>query len=162
MGKSSDKVSSKCNFSKKAVGRPRKSENFDAQSLADAAQRYFDKCDSRTKEVMTKDGIERISSPAPYSIEGLCSYIGVLRNTFYTWRQREDELGFQAELIHQMITANRMEGALDGTQNSSFAQFLLKNNNSEHYRDRVEIEGSVAADAVSMFTEWSRMWKEMK
>jgi hypothetical protein len=162
MGKSSEHSPRQSGSMRRPPGRPRKIDNWDAESLARAAKEYFDKCDRRTKPVMTKEGVEYIPSPAPYSIEGLCSSIGVLRNTFSSWRKREDDIGFQAELIHQTITANRMEGALDGTQNPAFAQFLLKNNNAEHYRDKIELEGSVSSEAVSMFSAWSEMWKEMK
>lgn len=148
-------------FAAKQPGRPRKVTNWTPEALADAATRYFAKCDRRTKPVMTKEGLEYIPNPAPYSIEGFCSFIGVLRRDFYSWRKGSDDLAYQAELIHQMITANRMEGALDGTQNPSFAQFLLKNNNPEDYRDKIEVENTVAAEAVSMFAEWSAKWKDM-
>lgn len=148
-------------FGAKKRGRPRKLTNWTAEALADAAAKYFAKCDARTKQVVTRDGVERIANPAPYSIEGFCTFIGVLRDDFYSWRKHEDDLGRQASLIHQAITANRMEGALDGTQNPTFAQFLLKNNNAEHYRDKIEVENPVAAEALSMFSEWSRQWKAM-
>lgn len=149
-------------FSAKKTGRPRKVISWTADALADAAKKYFNKCDSRTKTVVTKEGIETIPNPAPYSIEGFCSYISILRNEFTRWRKGDDDLAYQAELIHQMITANRMEGALDGTQNPSFAQFLLKNNNAEHYKDKIEVENSINAEAVSMFQAWSDQWKAMK
>ncbi|MBR7119977.1 MAG: hypothetical protein IKC77_07255 [Lentisphaeria bacterium] len=150
------------NFSSKKIGRPRKATSWTAEALAEAARKYFAKCDRRTKTVVTKDGVERIPNPAPYSIEGFCSYISILRNEFTRWRKGDDELAYQAELIHQTITANRMEGALDGTQNSSFAQFLLKNNNAEHYKDKIEVENSINAEAVSMFQAWSEQWKSMR
>ena len=162
MSKSSEQSKEKSGTMRKARGRPRKVENWDADALAGAAKRYFDKCDRRTRAVMTKEGVDYVPSPKPYSIEGFCSSIGVLRSTFSAWRKREDDLGFQAQLIHQTIAANRVEGALDGTQNPAFAQFLLKNNNAEHYRDKIELEGSVSSEAVSMFNAWSEMWKEMK
>lgn len=147
--------------SQKKPGRPRKPCNWDAKSLLEAAKGYFDKCDSATKYVVTKEGVEKVPAPAPYSIEGFCCHISILRRDFYLWRQRDDELAEAAEMIHQTITANRIEGALTGTQNHAFAQFLLKNTNAEDYRDKVEVENSVAAEALSMFSEWSRQWKEM-
>lgn len=149
-------------FGAKKPGRPRKLTNWTAETLADAAAAYFKKCDSRTKVVMTKEGPERIPNPAPYSIEGFCTFIKVLRDDFYSWRKHDDDLGREASLIHQAITANRMEGALDGTQNPTFATFLLKNNNSEHYKDKIEVENPVAAEALSMFSEWSKKWKSME
>ena len=159
--KSSGNASGNPDFSKKSPGRPRKPTNWTAETLAAAAEKYFKKCDGRIKQVLTRDGIETLPNPAPYSIEGFCSFIGVLRKDFSSWRKREDDLAYQSELIHQMITANRMEGALDGTQHASFAQFLLKNNNPEDYREKIEVENTVAAETMSMFTEWSRLWKEM-
>lgn len=161
MPKTSENTAESSRFAARSPGRPRKVPNFTAASLAEAAEKYYAKCDRRTKAVVTKEGVERIPNPAPYSIEGFCAFIGVLRKEFTAWRKRGDDLAYQAELIHQMITANRMEGALDGTQNPAFAQFLLKNNNSEDYRDKIEVENSISAEAASMFSEWSRQWKEM-
>lgn len=147
--------------SKKSPGRPRKKHNWTPQLLKEAANKYFEKCNSRTKAIVTKEGLEYVPNPAPYSIEGLCCFIGILRRDFYLWRKRSDELADAAEMIHQMITANRVEGALDGTQNHAFAQFLLKNNNPEDYREKIEVENSVSAEAASMFSEWSKKWKAM-
>lgn len=149
-------------ISKKKPGRPRKPCNWTAETLTDAAEKYFEKCDSKTKYVVTKEGVEKVPAPAPYSIEGLCCFISVLRRDFYLWRKRGDELGEAAEMIHQMITANRIEGALEGTQNHAFAQFLLKNNAPESYRDKIELENSISQEAATMFNEWSGKWKEMK
>ena len=132
-------------------GRPRKLETWTSQLLADKAAEYFKKCNSRTKEVATKDGIAFITDPEPYSVEGLCSYCQILRSEFYSWRKRDDDLGRRANLIHQTITANRISGALDGSQNSAFAQFMLKNNNSEDYRDKVEVDHGVSGELVSIF-----------
>lgn len=148
--------------SKKKPGRPRKLCNWTAESLLAAAKGYFEKCDGATKYIVTKEGVERVPAPAPYSIEGFCCHVSILRRDFYLWRQREDELAEAAEFIHQTITANRIEGALNGTQNHAFAQFLLKNNNAEDYRDKVEVENSVSSEAMSMFSEWSKRWKEME
>ena len=160
--KSSENAPKKRSFVARSPGRPRKPVNWDPETLAAAAEKYYKKCDARTKAVVTRDGVEYIPNPAPYSIEGFCSSIGVLRDDFYRWRKRGDELAYQAELIHQVITANRMEGALDGTQNPSFAQFLLKNNNAEHYKDKIEVENSVSEEAAGMFAAWSEKWKSMK
>ena len=144
---------------KKRPGRPRKDDHWSAEILLERSNRYFQKCDSRTKPVVTKDGVEYIPNPIPYSIEGLCDYLDITRRTFYNWRQRDDDLGLRAQKIHNKVTANRITGALDGTQNHAFAQFLLKNNNPEDYKEKIEVENSVAAEAVSMFSEWASMWK---
>lgn len=143
---------------RKRTGRPRKSENWTAALLNERAREYFDKCDARVKPVLTKEGIIELPDPAPYSVEGLCDYLDVTRGEFYRWRKKSDDLGIRAQKIHNRITANRVTGALDGTQNSSFAQFLLKNNNPEDYKDKVEVENSVSEQAASMFEKWSELW----
>ena len=146
---------------KKKPGRPRKAENWSAALLNERAREYFDRCDSRSRFVfIPKSGIVNIPAPEPYSIEGLCDYLDITRNEFYSWRKRNDPLGIRAQKIHNRITANRVAGALDGTQNSSFAQFLLKNNNPDDYRDKVEVENSVSEQAAGMFEKWSLLWKK--
>ena len=146
---------------KKKPGRPRKADNWTAALLNERAAAYFEKCDSRTKLVpVPKVGMVQAPNPAPYSIEGLCDYLDITRSEFYHWRKRSDALGLRAQKIHNKITANRIEGALDGVQNSSFAQFLLKNNNPEEYKDKVEVENSISEKAVSMFDQWSALWEK--
>ena len=145
---------------KKKTGRPRKAENWTAALLNERAREYFEKCDSRIRTVVTKEGPVQEPHPAPYSIEGLCDYLDITRNVFYGWRKKDNALGIRAQKIHNKITANRVTGALDGTQNCSFAQFLLKNNNPEDYRDKVEVENSVSEQAASMFEKWSGTWKK--
>ena len=147
---------------KKKSGRPRKAENWTAELLLERSSRYFAKCDSRRKPVLTKEGIDYIPDPEPYSIEGLCDYLDIARHEFYYWRKKDDALGLRAQKIHNKITANRITGALDGRQNASFAQFLLKNNNPEDYKEKVEVENTVSERAVSMFDKWSELWDRSK
>ena len=148
---------------KKKLGRPRQADNWTAALLNERAREYFDKCDARTEMVpVAKVGLVEMPKPAPYSIEGLCDYLDITRSQFYSWRKKNDQLGIRAQKIHNKITANRIAGALDGTQNSAFAQFLLKNNNPDEYRDKIEVENPVAAEAISMFTEWAAQWKKMQ
>ena len=143
----------------KKLGRPRKSDVWTAALLSERADRYFAKCDDRTREVMTKDGPVEMSRPEPYSIEGLCVYLDITRRQFDTWRHEDTEIGRRAQKLHLRIAANRVTGALDGTQNASFAQFMLKNNNPEDYREKVEVENTVSAEAAAMFEQWSQAWK---
>ena len=144
---------------KKKLGRPRKAENWTAALLNERAREYFDKCDARTKPTVIKDGgIVDVPNPAPYSLEGLCDYLDITRHQFAAWRKKDDALGIRAQKIHNKITANRVTGALDGTQNSSFAQFLLKNNNPEDYRDRVEVENTVSEQVAGILEGAIRTW----
>lgn len=147
---------------RKKLGRPRKAANWTAALLNERAREYFDKCDSRIKMLATKEGLVPMNHPAPYSIEGLCDYLDITRHEFYSWRKKNDALGLRAQKIHNKITANRVTGALDGTQNSSFAQFLLKNNNPEDYKEKVEVENTVSEQAASIFEKWSEAWTKRK
>lgn len=149
------------NKDRKKIGRPRKAENWTASLLNERAREYFDRCESRTKLVpVPKVGMVSVPDPAPYSIEGLCDYLDITRHEFYAWRKKDDALGVRAQKIHNKITANRITGALDGKQNAAFAQFLLKNNNPEDYKEKVEVENTVSEQAASMFDKWSELWQK--
>lgn len=144
----------------KKRGRPRKNDNWTAALLNDRSREYFCKCDARTKKVpVPKVGLVDAPDPEPYSIEGLCDYLDITRSQFAIWRKKENELGERARKIHNKITANRITGALDGRQNSAFAQFLLKNNNPEDYTDKVEVLNTVDDKAAGIFEQWSQMWQ---
>lgn len=146
------------NFQKK-LGRPRKAKNWTAALLQERSREYFDRCDSRMKDIFTKHGVVQVSNPEPYSIEGLCCYLDITRNDFDSWRKRTDALGDRAEKIHLRITANRVTGALDGTQNSSFAQFMIKNNNPRDYKDKVEVESTVSDDLAQILEKSLSQWQ---
>lgn len=133
----------------KKRGRPR--TVWTPKALKDAAEYYFSRCDSRTKVVMTKKGPLEVENPAPYSIEGLCNHLGITTVTFRNWKADGGALGEMAQMLHQRVAENRITGALDGSQNASFAQFMLKNNNADEYRDKVEVEGAVNDSLRSIF-----------
>lgn len=144
---------------KRRTGRPRKADNWTAEILADRANAYFRKCDSRTRLVATKEGLVPEEHPEPYSIEGLCCYLDITRDVFAGWRKQDSDLGRRAEKIHLAITANRIAGALDGSQNSAFAQFMLRNNDKEAYRDKVEVENTVDDRVASLLDRALASWK---
>lgn len=141
-------------------GRPRKSENWTADLLNERARAYFEKCDSRTRVVVTKQGVEEVPAPAPYSIEGLCVALDITTWEFRQWRGRKDRLGDRANKIHLKIMADRIEGALDGSQNSSFAQFMLKNNSPEDYSDKVEVKSEAGEGLQSIFEKVADSWAQ--
>lgn len=142
----------------KKKGRPRGSGAWTAAKLNERSRAYFDKCDSRTRIAVVKDGTVEVPYPAPYSIEGLCVYLDIDRATFLRWRKLDNPLGKAAERAHLIVTANRVEGALDGRQNASFAQFCLKNNDPDHYRDKLEVESSVDPAAQSLLERAIGTW----
>ena len=125
----------------KITGRPRKKNEWTAALLLERSDRYFAIQDDHTKFVAGKDGAVEVPDPAPYTVEGLCCYLKINRTTFRNWRQRNDELGEAAELIHQRIAADRIEGAI-------FADS--------------EARITVAEDAKAMFDAWSTLWKQQK
>ena len=148
--------------SEKKRGRPKKVENFSAADLHDKAKAYFTLCDNRRKEVLTAKGdVVSVADPRPYSIEGLCCYMNILRRDFDRWCKLDNSLGRAALMVRQMITADRIDGAACGRQNPSFAQFMLKNNASENYKDKVEIENSVTSETADMLNNWREQWRKL-
>jgi len=145
----------------KRRGRPRSDGAWTAAKFNQRSREYFEKCDSRVRVAAVKDGIINVPAPAPYSIEGLCVYLDISRATFRQWRKLDNALGRAVNRAHLIITANRVEGALDGNQNASFAQFLLKNNDPEDYRDRIEVEGSVDPQTQSLLDRALNSWQSM-
>ena len=146
---------------KEKRGRPRLHTSWTAELLQERAREYFNKCDSRTKQAVTQDGIVNVSNPAPYTIEGLCCYLGITVQTFRNWRKNDTDSGLseKAQMLHQKITDNRVSGALDGTQNGSFARFMLTNNNPDEYREKVEVENSVSESVQSILEMAVGSWK---
>lgn len=143
----------------KKRGRPRKPETWTAEALAAKAKEYYSICDRRTKDVVVKGEVVTVRDPRPYTIEGFCCHINVLRRRFEDWRKLTNDLGHTANMIAQEITADRIDGALSGRQAGTFAQFLLKNNASEFYRDKVEVSANVPEEVSAALDEWSKLWK---
>lgn len=139
-------------------GRPRKHENWTPELFEERAERYFRRCDGRTKEVASADGVVEVADPAPYSVEGLCCYLGVSRETLEDWSGMPDDLGEACRAALLQVTANQVEGGLDGRQTASVVQFVLKNTDPRHYRDRQETEVAIGREAAGLFEAlgWSR------
>lgn len=137
---------------KSGRGRPRKEANWTGKLLLKHAQYYFDQCDGRKRKAVTKLGIEvELSYPAPYTVEGLCLHLGIATSTFRQWFLDGGDRGEAVALLRQRITENRVTGALDGTQNSAFAKFMLINNEPQNYSDKVAVEGSVDPKLATIF-----------
>ena len=141
---------------------PEKKEGWTAKTLFQKAEQYFNQCDSRTKTVYIADGAFEEENPVPYTVEGLCNYLGIVQSTFWKWRNSDNiELAEAAEMLHQRIMENRLVGALDGRQNPAFARFVLLNNDREHYREKVEVEAGVSAEVASIFNLIHSAGKEL-
>ncbi len=110
------------------------------EQLQELIDKYFDDCDNRKKQVATKAGIKTMKSPKPYSIEGLAAALNMSRQSLNNYEKNKGyELFFDTILIaKQKVLADIAERALEGTNNGTFSQFLMKNNFG--YKDKQEIE----------------------
>lgn len=142
---------------------PEKPESWTAKNLLEKAEEYFNLCNSRTKTVYTQDCEFEEPNPVPYTVEGLCNYLGIVQSTFWKWKKDDNnpELYQAANMLHQRIMENRITGALDGKQNAAFARFVLLNNDREHYREKVEVEAGVSAEVASIFNLIQSAGKEL-
>lgn len=128
--------------SENKVGRPRK---FDTpKQMQKAIDEYFEKCDSRTRQVYVKSRQElvNINDPAPYTIEGLCHELEIDRSTLLRYEDYEDEVGYKEfcntiKKAKMRVQENLVRRALSGENNATISIFLLKNNFK--YEDRTEI-----------------------
>lgn len=131
-------------------GRPRKDENWSHELLSERSERYFSKCDSRVKEVLTKEGIVQMANPAPYSIEGLCCYLDVSRDTFTDWLKMPDDIGDAARRAYLQILANQVESGIDG-KSAALTQFILKNTAPQYYQDKSETQVGMDQSLSELF-----------
>lgn len=156
-----EKMKSKVDSPKKNTrrGRPRKTENWTPETLRERAYAYFERCDDRIVQIVDKEGnVVSVPKPMPYSIEGLCVYLDIHRSQFDRWRKGGGQMGERAELIHQKIMADRIEGALESRQHANFAMFMLKNNSPEYYREKVEVENTVAEHVAEILERSLATW----
>jgi hypothetical protein len=124
-------------------GRPLKFKTIEElQSMIDE---YFEYCDSRIKEVHTKEGdVIAITHPAPYTMSGLARRLGVTRQTLVNYGNRElffDTIKEARDKVQEDIETRLME-----TSNQSGAIFNLKNNFD--WKDKREVEHDVTLDTT--------------
>lgn len=137
---------------KKRRGRPRKNNSWTAELLRKRANEYFRNCDNETKTVLTKQGdLVEIDNPRPYTIEGLCVALGIARETFRQWQNRDGELKEAAQEIHLRIAENHIVSAARGDTNSAMAQFILKVYEPAEYTEKKQEENS-SSPLVSIFS----------
>jgi hypothetical protein len=126
---------------KHAGGRPRKYQSVEEMSTAIDA--YFDECDVRMVQVVTKKGdVVEVHSPAPYTVMGLANELGIDRDTLNNYSSRSDEFGEEffgtikaaREKVHQNLEFRLLDGAGYGPGHI----FGLKNNYG--WKDKQEID----------------------
>jgi DNA-binding XRE family transcriptional regulator len=64
--------------------------------------------------------------------------IGVSRSTLFEWAEHHKEFSDSMKTCNEISEAILLENGLQGTYNSTFAMFLLKNNHG--YKDKTEQE----------------------
>jgi hypothetical protein len=102
------------------LGRPQK---FDSpEELAEKANDYFKWCMDnpfkreeivKYRDTHTKDTVEVMR---PFTLEALCIHLGIVRNTFKNYEEREDFLTV-TRAIRQIIDNQQFEGAASGFLN---------------------------------------------
>ena len=107
------------NYNKK--GAPFK---FEPEELSDKIEEYFSHIDNNpiqkikteTSNKDTKEIIEYIKRP--YTIEGLCNYLGIQRKTFMDWESQPLLINI-VTYARQKIYENKLEGAIAGVFNAN-------------------------------------------
>lgn len=107
------------------VGRPLAFKTV--EELDQKIDEYFDWCDNRIQTVYSKksDGVIEVNNPAPYTMSGLASWLGIDRDTLLRYSKKEDFYGTikaAREKVHADVETRLMEN------NATGAIFNLKNN----------------------------------
>jgi hypothetical protein len=119
---------------KNNVGRPRIFES--AKEMHNKIEEYFEWCDEQVREYTDKKGNIHIIYK-PYTVSGLCLYLGMTRETLCQYEKKE---GFSDTIKN---AKNRIENwveehSLTGELNPAVSIFNLKNNFG--WTDKQEIE----------------------
>ncbi|TFD94659.1 hypothetical protein E2605_14905 [Dysgonomonas capnocytophagoides] len=118
-------------FYKKREKNGRELEYKTPEDFLREAYKYFDWCTKTPwiKKDFIKSGdfagqIVDIPTSRPYTIDGLCNYLGIDVKTFYNYEERKDF--FQViTYVRGIIRQNQIEGACVGAYNSSIVARIL-------------------------------------
>lgn len=142
--------------SKYAIGNKGPSKRYTSvEQLQEAIDAYFEKCDTRTIDVVDNHGdVKTVNKPEPYTVEGLCIALGFSTRESLLHYEKEPGYDMYFDTIKRAklkIQQNKVVGALDGTYHANFTMFDLKNNH--RYKDKTEIEQTnvnIDADSKSI------------
>lgn len=116
--------------------------------LLDEAYKYFDWCQKKPfyKREVLKGGIQagkviEVAIDRPYTIEGLCVYVGISVKTFYNYEEREDYFQVVTH-IREIIRQNQLEGAMVESYSPNIVARLLG------LSDKKELTGKDGGDLV--------------
>lgn len=104
---------------------------------------YFDYCDHRIQQVYSpkSESVIEVINPAPYTMSGLASHLGVDRDTILNYSKKTEYFGTvkaAREKVHADVETRLME------KNATGAIFNLKNNFG--WKDKTEIDQNVTGD----------------
>lgn len=103
------------------------------EELWDAACEYFEWCDDNPipeekSSASGQAGVQRwdIEHPRPYTISGLCAFIGIITATWRSWRASREDLKEVIGVIDEIIYTNKLEGAAVGHFNAMIVSRALR------------------------------------
>ena len=133
------------------VGAPRFYKSV--EDMSKKIDEYFLMCDDRMVDVVTKAGkVVAINKQRPYTISGLCLHLEIDRSTLLRYQNRE-EFCNTITRAKMKIENDVSEGALDGRYDGRVAQFNLKNNFSDTWRDKKEIDVAASVTIIDDISE---------
>jgi hypothetical protein len=127
--------------------RPRKFNSI--EELEQKIEDYFRFCDSRIVDIVTRNGIEQIKKPKPYTIEGLAAFLNMDRRSLLNYEKQKGYESFFPTIKNAKarILANLVERGLDGDNNSAMGIFNLKNNYG--YTDKSSLDLKIDGKELS-------------
>lgn len=136
-----------------AIGNSGKPKTWETpEDLQRDIDAYFKECDSHTKPFITKQGLEiQVSSPLPYTIEGLCEYLDCDRKTLINYENREgyEEFFHTIKKAKNKIQRDKVEKGLMGESNSAVTIFDLKNNHGYKDKQEQELSGGIEVSKIT-------------
>ena len=138
-----------------AVGNKGSEKMFETpEELQKKIDEYFKKCDDNTRQVYDKktQEVKTVSDPIPYTVEGLCDVLGCSRVTLLNYGKEPgyEEYFSTIEKAKLKVTKNKVEKALSGKYNSTFAIFDLVNNTDYKNTNTTELVGAGGKDLMSV------------
>jgi hypothetical protein len=124
---------------KKKIGRPLK---YKPDEFADKIEQYFNWCDEQRTIIYNDAGQVVKVIEKPYTVTGLCVYLGTTRETLREYMDREEFVD-AIKRAKARIENYVEEGSLTGRLNVIASIFNLKNNFGWKDKQEVEVSGSM-------------------
>lgn len=134
-----------------AIGNSGKAKRWETpEELELEIEEYFSSCNNHTREVYDKKAgkTAKISSPLPYTIEGLCEVLDCERQTLLNYEKQKgyEEYFDTIKRAKRKIARNKLERGLTGQSVSNVTIFDLKNNHG--YKDKMEFDQTIEDKSI--------------